>query len=767
MRQGRFAGLGGTNGSAVQGRPPRALPVLLFPALAAFMAIALLVGAALADPGVAAMAAAGGVSLGLVGFGLAVAASRLRHRPHDVAATDPSARGFAAMLEASGRAWFWETNADGLLTYVSAPFAEALGRMPDQLVGGRFDELLLVEAGGEGPGERPTLGFHLGARFPFEDVIVTLNGSAEAGWLLSGVPRFDEVGRFLGFRGHGEALTGQRRDAAETSRLARYDSLTGLPNRACMEDMLDEALANAEHRKQSCALFMIDLDRFKQVNDTFGHPAGDVLLQQVAERLTAVIGSNGQVGRLGGDEFQALFPGIGEEGRLAAIAEAMIAAVTKPYLIHGHAVEIGTSVGIAISRPGRTYAKGLVKEADLALYAAKRAGRGTSRFFEPAMHAEETERKILESDLKSAVAKGQLKLLYQPIVDVKSERLIGFEALVRWWHPVRGPLTPDAFMGVAAASNQLPALGDWIIRTACAEAARWPRHLSLAVNVAPAQLVPGLAATLTGALASAGLDPWRLELDLREEALTSDDPAAQEALATLRSLGIRLALDDFGAGATSLASFKAVPLDRLKLHPSFLRSAAQRKGRPHALAVALVRMAEQLKMKVTAEGAETLEDLELIRDLGCGAVQGYLFGRPMPAEEARTLAADSKAVDAVEAARMRPPRHSLIRNGLVSAGGESWPVRLRNISAGGAMVESERVLGVDDAVELDLSEGLRLRGSVRWAQGGRIGIQFAEAFDLGRLGRARRESSEPKAPILAPRVVAEATPRLSIKDVRG
>jgi diguanylate cyclase (GGDEF)-like protein len=628
--------------------------------------------------------------------------------------------------------------------------------------------LLLVEQPDEERGERPAIGFHLDARFPFNNVAVRLNGSDRIGWLLSGKPLFDEIGRFLGFRGFGTPLTAERQAEARTVRMASFDSLTGLPNRARMDELLDEALANSDRRKQSCALFLVDLDRFKQVNDTLGHPAGDVLLQQVAARMSAVLGGEGQVGRLGGDEFEAIFPGIGEEGHLAALAERLIRAVSAPYVIHGHQVSIGASVGIAISRPGRTYAKALVKEADLALYAAKRAGRGTLRFFEPEMHAEETDRKILENDLRSAVAKGQLRLLYQPIVSVSTETLVGFEALVRWWHPTRGALVPADFLPIAGASGQMPALGEWIIRTACAQASNWPQHLRLAVNLAPSQLEPGLADSVTIALGATGLAPERLELELREEALVGDDAAARDALAALQGLGVRLVLDDFGSGATSLLSLRNVHLDGIKLHPTLLRAALPKDGRPRALATAIMRLAQSLGTRVTAEGAETLEDLQLIRALECDDVQGFLFGRPIEPEEAHKLAVESKPFDPKEAARNRPPRHSLIRLGQIRHGSGQWPVRLRNISAGGAMVESGRDIAPGERIELDLAEGLVLAGLVRWSCDGRLGLSFDQSFDLARLGKGRgnERSSAMSMPDYLKPIPAPELPRITIREKR-
>jgi len=678
---------------------------------------------------------------------------------------------FVADFEESGRGWFWETNADGALTYVSAALARQLGRDHDELIGKSFDQLLLVEDSGGG---KPQLGFHLNARFPFSEVIVTPNGQRNVSWSIAGSPNFDELGRFLGFRGIAANLSEQRRSEAETSRMARLDPLTGLANRAAMRSMLDAALRNAESRREGCALLLVDLDRFKAVNDTLGHPIGDALLKEVAQRLSLVVGELGQVGRLGGDEFEAVLPGVDEEGTLASLSDRLIREVTKPYHIKGNKVAIGASVGISIARPGRTYADALIREADLALYAAKAAGRGTFRFFEPEMDSEATARKVLEKDLAAAVQLGQMRLLFQPIVDAASEDLTGFEALVRWQHPTRGLLAPAEFLPVAEDSGLAGLMGEWILRTALAAAAKWPKHLRLTVNLSAAQCAEAaLPSKVANALGASGFAPDRLVLDVREEALLASSTAG-ELFAQLSGLGVRLALDDFGTGYSSIATLKAAPLDAIKLHQSFIRGAAGPNNRNRAVTAAVVGLAESLGMDVTAEGAETLEDLAIIRELGCRQVQGYLFGRPMAADEALAMAAESKPVSAREAQPARPPRHRLIRRGRLQWKGQSMEVRLRNISAGGAMVESPRPLKAGESVSLDLSDGIVVDAQVRWAQEDRLGIRFAEAFDLQCLGQARGSKADQK--MLRPSYLdTETSPgspwaarkeRLSIKDVR-
>ncbi|HEX8379920.1 MAG TPA: EAL domain-containing protein [Allosphingosinicella sp.] len=667
------------------------------------------------------------------------------------------ARRFVADFEASGRGWFWETNADGALTYVSEPLAAHLGLAAAELIGRRFEDVLLLDCAEEDESRR-TLGFHLSARFPFADVEVRAPAAQEIWWSLSGSPNFDHYGRFLGFRGLGSNLSEQRRSDAEVSKLARYDSLTGLPNRAMMRKMLDQALANADARRRGCALMVIDLDRFKQVNDTLGHPVGDKLLRKVAARLAQVLGDDGQVGRLGGDEFEAILPGVEEEGRLSELAKRLIEQVSRPYKIEGHEIRIGTSVGIAVAVPGKTLAEALIKDADVALYAAKADGRGTFRFFAQEMHALATERQILETDLRHALGNDELRLLYQPIVDSVSEEVVAFEALLRWNHPSRGLLPPSLIIPLAEESGLMPRIGEWVLRTACAEAAKWPRYIRIAVNLSPVQFTDaGLAATVTGTLASSQLDPERLELEINEAVFLADRAVTEATLTRLRSIGVRLALDNFGTGHSGLGHLRDAPLDKIKIDQSFVRGAASPGSRNGAIVRAIVVLAESLGMDTTAEGAETIEELSLIRRLGCSQVQGFIFATPMPAEEALALATESRP-SAEVVGFSRPPRHRLIRNGRLLWDGRTLPVRLRNISAGGAMIECDNELEPGTPVELDLSEAGTLPAEVRWCQQGQVGLHFGEEFALGKLARTRRERSAPqmlKPEYLEPRKAAK------------
>ena len=659
------------------------------------------------------------------------------------------ARRFVAEFEQSGRGWFWETTGDGTLSYVSEQLASDLDRSAAELLGTPFAELLRVDEGEmsvESLGR--TLSFHLSARFPFSDVTVRANSEKDIWWSLSGNPRFDEYGRFLGFRGIGADLTEKRRSEAEISRLARYDSLTGLPNRTLMRVTLDEALRNAARRRQGCSLLLIDLDRFKNVNDTLGHPVGDALLRQVGQRLLSVMGDEGQVGRLGGDEFKAVLPGIDDERRLGALSQRLIQQVSAPYQIEGHTVSIGASVGIAVAPKGAC-ADALIRDADLALYAAKANGRGTFCFFSPEMHSEAKDRQLLESDLRSAVERQELTLLFQPIVNTVTEQVIGFEALLRWQHPKRGNIPPTTFIPIAEESGLIVPIGEWVLRTACAAAAGWPEHISVAVNLSPVQFAhAGLPSVILNALAAAQLEPKRLELEITETVFLADNSKTDEIFARLKSIGVRLALDDFGTGYSSLGYLRRAPFDKIKIDQSFVRGADVGESRNAAIVRAIVAMAESLGMESTAEGAETHEELALIRQLGCSQVQGLIFGGAMQGEEALQLAL--KAVGPVTDAHGRAPRHGLIRMATLRWNGLSVPVRLRNISSGGALLESERGLAPGANVELELPGCGALAAEVRWSQSGRLGIRFAEEFDLGTLATVKRSSPTAVAKMVKP-----------------
>ena len=652
---------------------------------------------------------------------------------------------FVEEFENSGRGWFWETNNQGLLSYVSQQLADDFNCHADQLIGRLLGDLVSIDqAGDDLIREERTLGFHLSARFPFSDVVVRAASSADIHWSLSGNPLFDDRGRFLGFRGIGTDLTEQRRSEQEISRLARFDSLTGLPNRAMMHQTLDEALRNAARRQKGCTLFLIDLDRFKNVNDTLGHPVGDALLRQVGQRLVSVMGDHGQIGRLGGDEFKAVLPGTVETGLLESLARTLIEQVSRPYLIEDHRVTIGASVGIAIGDPGRCSADSLVRNADLALYAAKAAGRGRHMFFDASMHSEASDRRVLECDLRQALERGELWVAFQPIVRAASEEVSGFEALVRWNHPTRGLVSPEIFIPIAEECGLIGKIGEFVLNEALAEAAHWPDQVRIAVNLSPIQFNdPAISDIVAAALGQHVVRAERLELEITEGVFLADSDETDQTFARLKALGVRLALDDFGTGYSSLGYLKKAPFDKIKIDQSFVRGAASSSNRNAAIIRAIVTLAESLDMDTTAEGVETHDDLHLIRDLGVSQVQGYIFGRPMVAADARELACSVAAIEADGFQSVREPRQRLMRRAIVAIDGDTIEILLRNISALGALIESDRPVAPGTTLAIDIVGVGPVIGTVRWAQAGKFGIQFNDPFDLGRMAPRPEKKVEP------------------------
>jgi diguanylate cyclase (GGDEF)-like protein/PAS domain S-box-containing protein len=652
--------------------------------------------------------------------------------PHEESRLQSSrADGLIEEFESSGKGWFWETTRDGTLSYISQSVARSLGREPADLLDRSFTDLVSTEtAEGAATSER-TLGFYLSSHVAFQDLIVRAKTKSEIWWSISGRPIHDEIGRFFGFRGFASDLTKMRQSEVELDRLARQDSLTGLANREALRRALDDALVGAVRRKHRCSVFLLDLDRFKAVNDTLGHPAGDTLLRLVALRLTDEVGKLGQVGRLGGDEFQIVLPSLSSKTDVSKLAQGIIDSLSRPYTINGTAVSIGASVGIVTSDYDDRTSDDLMRDADLALYAAKAAGKGCYRFFAPEMHEAARQRQLMESDLRVALEKGQLRLVYQPCVDASTEAVTGFEALIRWDHPEHGAVSPVEFIPLAEEIGLINEIGEWVLRTACAEAAKWPSHITVAVNLSPIQFKSHALPTLVRmVLNDTELSPNRLELEITEGVFLSNDDHVHEMIHGLKAIGLKLALDDFGTGYSSLSYLQRVPFDKIKIDRSFVTGASDPEGRNAALIRAMVGLASDLKMQTTAEGVETQDELALVRNLGCSLVQGYIFGRPMPPEEALELAKKGAATLPTSQYPAREPRMRIIRAALLHHQGRVLGARLRNISSGGALVECREELPVGAHVQLDFAAGGLVDAEIRWTQGTQFGCQFVGKFDL-------------------------------------
>jgi diguanylate cyclase (GGDEF)-like protein len=549
----------------------------------------------------------------------------------------------------------------------------------------------------------------------------------------------DDRGRFQGFLGFGSDLTEKRRAEAEITRLALFDSLTGLANRQRMRLSLDQTLAPASGARSTNALFLLDLDRFKAVNDTLGHQMGDELLKQVAQRLQQTVGDAGLVGRLGGDEFQVVLPREGNHDRLGSLAQQIIAALSRNYFLGGTSISIGCSIGIAIAPEHGSDSETLIRNADLALYAAKADGRGVSRFFREEMLEGAQNRKRLEDDLRQALVNDEFHMVYQPVVSTKDERIVGYEALLRWTHPTRGAVSPADFIPIAEECGMIEAIGEWVLRTACREAAQWPEHVRIAVNVSTIQFGnPALPAIVTSAIASSGIAAGRLELEITESVFLSDDTSSNQMFQALKRIGVRLALDDFGTGYSSLGYLKKAPFDKIKIDQSFVRGAIQAGNRNAAIIRAIVTLAETLGMETTAEGVEQQDEIRLIRELGCSHIQGFVYGRPAPAEDMLALFANANGAAVPVGHRIsRPARATVLRSARLEIGDETGEVRIRNLSATGVMIDGvdlpDEAVGVEARIELIDNE--LFPATIRWVTEGRAGLEFARHFDMERLSQ--------------------------------
>jgi diguanylate cyclase (GGDEF)-like protein len=416
--------------------------------------------------------------------------------------------------------------------------------------------------------------------------------------------------------------------------MARHDSLTNLANRTLFMEKIDEALARLRRGGEQFAVFMIDVDRFKGVNDSLGHPVGDALLRAAAQRLRAAAPATDTVARFGGDEFAVLqtLPADQREGAVA-LANHILAAVNEPYDLDGHKVSIGASIGIALAPDDGTSADELLKNADLALYRVKAQGRNSFRFFEAKMEIEARSRHALESDLREALERNEFELHYQTIVEFATRSVCGAEALVRWRHPELGLVPPDQFIPIAEETGLIVQLGDWIIRRACADAANWPPEVKLAINLSPVQFGKSdLGATVADALAESGLTPQRLELEITESVLLKQNDQTLETLHRLKRLGVSIVLDDFGTGYSSLTYLHMFPFDKIKIDKSFVHELSS-SSECAAIICAVIGLGASLGIGTVAEGVETGEQFALLRVAGCSQAQGYLFSRPVPAAE--------------------------------------------------------------------------------------------------------------------------------------
>jgi len=656
--------------------------------------------------------------------------------------------GLAIEYESTGVGWFWETDPEGRVTYLSPQVAELFGKSAEQLRKLSFHTLFVTDQGGDGSSPR-NLNLLFGGRKRFGSLVAraAIEGS-EIYWTLAGRPAFDEDGRFLGYRGHGGDVTESKKAENETSRLAQFDSLTGLSNRHRMQQKIDSTLTAFRAAKRSCAILMIDLDRFKQVNDTFGHKAGDELLKQVSARMKRVFDMSCEVGRLGGDEFQVMLPDMDDRGTLGELAKKAIAMISQPYSLDEGRCMIGASIGIAIAPYDGLTREEVGHSADIALYAAKNGGRGQFRFYSSELQTESHLRKALEKDLREALERGELTLEYQPVVSVKDNRIVALEALLRWYHPERGKIAPNIFIPIAEESNLINSIGEWVLRTACMDAARWPDHVRVSVNLSEQQvLTEGFKHLVANAIANAGISPERLEFELKESVHFGDSEATERELKDLRKLGIRLALDDFGTGVSSLGYLKQAPFETIKIDPSFLRGAMDKGNRNTELIGAVVALATALGMQTVAEGVEAMDELKLVTDKGVSHIQGFVYSPPMPVDEVdEFLSAQGWEIKPNGPERQRSERRKVFRKVHIIHEDHFYDVVLRDLSKTGAMIEGLVDVPVGTQFVIDFGEGQLAVAKVRRSRDDQQGLEFeAPLVDDGAGGLCTRHRISPYA----------------------
>ena len=423
----------------------------------------------------------------------------------------------------------------------------------------------------------------------------------------------------------------------QISHMARHDALTNLPNRTLFREQLEQALRLVK-RSDQLAVLCLDLDHFKEINDSLGHPIGDALLMEVGRRLGECVTDNDTVARLGGDEFAIVqFCKDCDPSAVALLASHIVERISEPYTIAGHQLVIGVSIGISLAPEDGKNPDELLKKADLALYRAKADGRGTYRFFETGMDARAQARRLLELDLRAALQRSEFEVHYQPIRDIAKDKVVAFEALVRWNHPLRGMIPPVNFIPLAEETGLIVPLGDWVLRQACTDAAGWSQDVDIAVNLSPVQFKnPNLVSPVKAALEASGLPAHRLELEITESVLLQNSETTLAVLHELRGFGVRISLDDFGTGYSSLSYLRSFPFDKIKIDRSFVTELATRED-SMAIVRAVTGLGKSLGIVTTAEGVETDEQFDLLRREGCTQAQGYLFSKPRPAAEVEDM----------------------------------------------------------------------------------------------------------------------------------
>ncbi len=648
-------------------------------------------------------------------------------------------------LESSGLGWFWASDADGNLTYLSGAIAERIDVPLNEIIG---QPLSAVFVPTDRDGRTKSLPLMLGARKAFSGFSVYAEKRPEGAILrLSGQPVFDGS-TFTGYRGTGADITDEYYREEETARLAKFDSLTGLSNRHRMKQLIESTLTAFKAAKRNCAIMMLDLDKFKHVNDTLGHAAGDELLKQVADRLRRSVEVECEIGRLGGDEFQVMIPDIDDRGELGEIAMKIIAMLKQPYSLEEGRCVIGCSVGIAIAPHDGVNMDEVVRSADLALYAAKNGGRGQYRFFSGELENEALFRRRLEESLGTAVEDNQLFLKYEPIVNAADETVCVLEAHICWNHEQRGEIDEEEFASILEGSSQIVEVGSWAIGEACGQAASWPDTVRVAVNVPVALFAyDGFVERVSEVLSQTDLPAGRLELEISEAVFFGDTNAVDRTLAQLFKMGVRLTLDEFGSGYSSLAYLRRAPFDCIKIDEALIAEAQAHDNADLGLIRAIVALAGALEMQTVANGIESTALFSKLKQAGVNYMQGPIYSDPVSHETVETeLIGDAWKIAPAGDRLKRAKRRTVFRKIQVIHDDHSYEVTLRNLSRTGALIEGLADVPKGTQFVVDLGGGQLAVATVIRTNDDTQGLEFEQPLvDDGAGGLCTRNRVSPYA----------------------
>ncbi len=649
-------------------------------------------------------------------------------------------------LEKSGLGWFWASDAAGKLTYISAAIAERIDVPLADLLG---QPLATIFTAADREGRAKSLSLMLGAHKAFSGMAVRAARKPYGPVLrIAGQPVFGMAGRFAGFRGTGADISDEFFREEETARLARFDSLTGLSNRHRMAHHIETTLTAFRAAKRNCAVMMLDLDRFKHVNDTLGHAAGDELLKQVATRLARAIDRECEVGRLGGDEFQIMLPDIDDRGVLGDLAAKIIAMLRQPYSLEEGRCVIGASVGIAIAPHDGVTREEIVRAADLALYAAKNGGRGQYRFFSGELENETIFRRRLEQHIGDALREEQLFLRYEPIVDAASQAVQAVEAHVCWNHAERGIIDEEEFCQIVEGSSLIGEVGIWAIREACQRAVLWPDSVRIAVNVpVPLFLSESFVEQVGEALNETGLASGRLELEISEAVFFGDSNVVDRTLSNLFKLGVRMTLDEFGSGYSSLAYLRRAPFDVIKIDQKLVAEAARHDSRELGLVRAIVALAGALQMDTIANGIQSAGLLALLRECGVRYLQGPIFSEPVDEDLLEQEMADGTwKIEPDSNRTSRAKRRTVFRKIQVIHDDYAYEVTLRNLSRTGALIQGLADVPKGTQFVVDLGGGQLAVATVTRSSRDTQGLEFEQPLvDDGSGGLCTRNRVSPYA----------------------